>query len=216
MRAAQCGDTPGEKICGCMWWPVWGLGWLPSVFPVPFPGLDWVPMGALLGRTRGGQPGPEKLTLTAPATGQRFKPCPVVLNAPMPHPPAWWHGLMLHNLPGCICSRLRGQEACTELSEIPQATARDGLSRGGSRASEPGARVVGLLRPRPPGSALEAGAGMASQLSGWLGVTHLHNREQTAAAQQGGWKGPGPPGACVAKFVCVYFGSSAQRGNKCA
>lgn len=75
---------------------------------------------------------------------------------------------------------------------------------------------MGLLPPRPPGSALETGAGMASQLSGWLGVTHPYKQEQTAVAQRGGWRGPGPPWACVAKFVCVYFGSSAQHGNKCA
>lgn len=36
-------------------------------------------------------------------------------------------------------------------------------------------KSVGLLPLRPPGSALEAGAGMASQLSGWLGVTHRHS-----------------------------------------
>ena len=38
---------------------------------------------------------------------------------------------------------------------------------------------------------------MASQLSGWLGVTHAPIREQTAVAQQGGQKGAGPPRAVL-------------------
>ena len=51
---------------------------------------------------------------------------------------------------------------------------------------------MGLLLPWPPGSALEAGVGMTSQLCGWLGVIHPYIQEQTAVAQQGGWKGGRP------------------------
>lgn len=69
---------------------------------------------------------------------------------------------------------------------------------------------MGLLPPWLSGSVLEAWAGKASQLSGWLGVTHPHIQEQIAVAQQERQRGIGP--SC-AKFVCVYFGSSVQHGN---
>lgn len=69
---------------------------------------------------------------------------------------------------------------------------------------------MGLLPPWFSGSVLETWAGKASQLCGWLGVTHPHIQEQTAVAQQEGQRGTGP--SC-AKFVCVYFDSSAQHGN---
>lgn len=40
---------------------------------------------------------------------------------------------------------------------------------------------------------LEPRAGLASQLSGWLGVTHPNIAAQTAAVQQEGRKGPAHP-----------------------
>lgn len=53
---------------------------------------------------------------------------------------------------------------------------------------------MGLLPPRPPGSAQEAGAGMASQLGGWLGVTHPHTKGKQQRLSGEGGGGPAHPG----------------------
>ena len=71
-------------------------------------------------------------------------------------------------------------------------TAKEGLPPAGARIPELAARVGGSCLPGPRVCAGDWGwDGFPAQ---WVArVTHTPIREQTAAAQQGGRKGAGPP-----------------------